>query len=111
MISITPQEIILIVGMAAVTFMTRYPVMVYFGRLEMPESVMRALRFVPPAVLTAIIVPMIVMPDGEQIAITATNPALFGGVAAGLVAWRSHNLLLTIGAGMAIFWVWRLLFA
>ena len=77
----------LIVGMAVVTFVTRYPVMVYFGRLEMPETVGRALRFVPPAVLTAIIVPMMVMPDGEQIALTATNPALFGGAAAALIAW------------------------
>lgn len=110
MINITSQEIVLIVGMAAVTFVTRYPVMAYFGRLEMPETILQALRFVPPAVLTAIIVPMMVMPDGEQIAINATNPALFGGAAAALVAWRTQSLPLTIGAGMAIFWGWRLLF-
>lgn len=109
MINITSQEVVLIAGMAVVTFVTRYPVMAYFGRLEMPGSILRALRFVPPAVLTAIVVPMIVMPDGEQIAITYTNPALFGGAAATLVAWRTHNLPLTIGVGMAIFWGWRLL--
>jgi branched-subunit amino acid transport protein len=109
MINITLNEFVLIVGMAVVTFVTRYPVMVYFGRLEIPEPIMRTLRFVPPAVLTAITVPMVVMPDGEQIALTYTNPALFGSAAAALVAWRTHNLPLTIGAGMALFWGWRLI--
>ncbi|MDX2163781.1 MAG: AzlD domain-containing protein [bacterium] len=100
-------ELLLVVGMALVTFAVRYPVMVLVGRLPLPESLFRALRYVPPAVLAAIIVPGIVMPAG-RIDLSPTNTYLVAGVAAGLVAWRTKNILLTIVIGMGLFLFLRL---
>ena len=48
----------LLVGLG--TYATRLSFILLFGRREIPVGVRRALRFVPPAVLTAIIFPELV---------------------------------------------------
>lgn len=100
------NEALLIVGMAAVTFAVRYPVMAILGKVPLPNPLLRALRYVPPAVLTAIIVPAALMPSGE-LQLNINNAYLVAGVVAVLVSWRTKNLLLTIIVGMAAFWLWR----
>lgn len=100
------NEFVLILGMALVTFAIRYPMLVLVGRVELPDNLIRALRYVPVAVLTAIIVPAVIMPEGAP-DISLSNSYLVGGVIAALIAWRTRNLLLTIGGGMVIFLVWR----
>ncbi|MGQ9909726.1 MAG: AzlD domain-containing protein [Candidatus Flexifilum sp.] len=104
------DEWLLILGMALVTFSVRYPVMVLVSRMPLPGRVFRALRYVPPAVLAAIIVPAVVRPTGE-FDLAPTNPALIGALTAVAVAWRTKNLLLTIVLGMLAFWGWRALLA
>jgi len=103
------NELIMVVGMALVTFLIRYPTMVLVGKIPLPDRVFRALRYVPPAVLAAIIVPSVLMPDGKTLFISPTNSYLVGGILAVVIAWRSKNLLLTIVLGMAIFLGLRLL--
>jgi branched-subunit amino acid transport protein len=100
------NEFLLIVGMAAVTFGVRYPVLVLVGKIPLPDRVFRALRYVPPAVLAAIIVPSVLMPTGE-IDVRPTNSYLIAGIISALIAWRTKNLLLTIVLGMGVFLVWR----
>ncbi|MEW5958423.1 MAG: AzlD domain-containing protein, partial [Chloroflexota bacterium] len=51
------NELYLIGGMALVTFAIRYSMFALAGRVEFPARLRRALHYVPPAVLTAIIVP------------------------------------------------------
>jgi len=102
------SEFFLVAGMALVTFAARYPVLAFFGRLNPPPYVLQALKFVPPAVLTALIVPSVLLPEGE-LAVQLQNAALVAGVLAALIAWRTRNLLLTIVLGMAAFWLWRAL--
>jgi branched-subunit amino acid transport protein len=103
------NEVLLIAGMALVTFGVRYPVLALFGKIPLPMSVLRALRYVPSAVLTAIIVPAILLPDGTALQIGPNNPYLVAGIAAMLVAWRTKTLLPTIVVGMATLWIWRAL--
>ncbi|MCB9454051.1 MAG: AzlD domain-containing protein [Anaerolineaceae bacterium] len=102
------NEFALIVGMLLVTFIPRYGVMALLGRVELPGPVFRALRFVPPAVLSAIILPAVLL-NGEQgsLNLALTNSYLVAGIVAGVVAWRSKNVLLTIVLGMAFLWAWR----
>jgi branched-subunit amino acid transport protein len=69
------------------------------GRFEVPETMRRALRFVPPAVLTAIVVPELLIRSG-QMDVSLTNFRLLAGVMAVLVAWKTRNTLLTIVGGM-----------
>lgn len=101
------NEVLLVLGMALVTFAVRYPVMVLVGRLPLPEGLFRALKFVPPAVLAAIVVPGMLMPEGT-INVSPTNAYLVAGIVAGVVAWRSKNVLITIVIGMALFLLLRL---
>lgn len=98
------NEVILIAGMVAVTFLVRYPVLALLGKVTLPDPLLRALRYVPPAVLTAIIVPEVLLPDG-QLKLT-NNGYLVAGVVAVLVSWRTKSLLLTIVIGMAALWLW-----
>ncbi len=98
------NEVALIAGMMAVTFLIRYPVLALLGKVPMPDPVLRALRYVPPAVLTAIIVPEVLLQDG-QLRIVG-NGYLIAGLVAVLVSWRTRSLLLTIILGMAALWVW-----
>lgn len=103
------NEFVMIAGMALVTFIVRYPVLVLVGKIPLPDRVFRALRYVPPAVLAAIIVPAVLIPNGESVDISLTNSYLVAGVASALFAWRTKNLLLTIVLGMAFFLLWRVL--
>lgn len=103
-------EFALILGMAAVTFVVRYPVLALVSRMRLAPAVERAMRYIPPAVLAAIITPALFMPEGT-LSLRLENSALAAGVVAALLAWRTRNLILTILGGMAIFWVWRLLIA
>ncbi len=103
------NEILLILGMMAVTFGVRYVPLLIVGRVTLPDEVIRALRFVPVAVLTAIVVPAMLMPQGN-LELQLTNAYLVAGIVALVVSWRTKNLLLTIVVGMGFFLLWRAAF-
>lgn len=98
----TTQEILLVAGMALITFGIRYPMLVLVGRVQLPPRVIAALRFVPVAVLTAICVPAMLLPKGTWW-VGLDNAWLLAGIVTVLVSWRTRNLLLTIVVGMAVF--------
>lgn len=103
------NEVWLLAGMAIATMATRIPVLVALSRRMLPEGVERALRYVPPAVLSAIILPIVVLREGELNLVT-NNAMLPASLIAILISWRSKNLLLTIVVGMTAFLVWRMIF-
>ncbi len=102
----TTNELLLVAGMALITFGIRYPMLVLVGRVQLPESVINALKFVPVAVLTAICVPAVLLPKGE-LWIAPNNPWLLAGIVTILVSWRTKNLLLTIVVGMGSYLLLR----
>ncbi|MBF2050638.1 MAG: AzlD domain-containing protein [Elainella sp. C42_A2020_010] len=100
------NEFLLITGMVIVTFLIRYPVLAMSGRLQLAPWFLQLLRFVPPTVLTAIVVPAVLMPN-DQLWLDFTNARLIGAIAAvGIGVWRK-NLLLTIVIGMLVFFIWQ----
>ncbi|MCB0209398.1 MAG: AzlD domain-containing protein [Anaerolineae bacterium] len=101
------SELYLIAGMAVVTFVIRYSMFAVAGRFEFPDGLNNALRYVPPTVLTAIIVPAVLMPNGEAIDVSWTNAYLVGAIVAAVIGWTSENLLLTIVVGMGVFFGWQ----
>ncbi|MFN8494110.1 MAG: AzlD domain-containing protein [Caldilineaceae bacterium] len=103
----TQHEFFLILGMALVTFAVRYPVLALVSRMPLPDGLLRAMRFIPPAVLTAIVVPAVLIPDGQTVNTRYDNSYLIASLIAGVVAWQSKNLLLTIIVGMFAFGGWR----
>jgi branched-subunit amino acid transport protein len=102
----TGDELLIIVGMTAVTFGVRYPVLALVGRLRLPQPVIRALRYVPVAVLTAIVVPELLIRDGAW-HVSIDNAYLVAGIVSIVISWRTKNLLLTIVIGMGVFLLWR----
>ena len=102
----TTNELVLVAGMAAVTFLVRWPVLALVSRITLPQAVLDGMKFIPPAVLAAIIAPAMLMPAGT-IDLSLSNAYLVAGLAAGLIAWRTRNLLATIVLGMALFLIWR----
>ena len=99
---------LIFIGMGAVTYLTRLSLIALIGRIEVPPIIQRALRFVPPAVLSAIIFPELLSPGGS-LDISPNNVRLLAGALAALIAWRTKNVLLTIGVGMAALWILRAL--
>lgn len=83
------------------TFGMRFFFIYLLGRFEVPETMRRALRFVPPAVLSAIVVPELLI-RSNQIDVSWMNFRLLAGVFAVLVAWKTKNTLLTILGGMMV---------
>jgi branched-subunit amino acid transport protein len=71
------------------------------GRFQVPETMRRALHYVPPAVLSAIIFPELFLRNGS-LDLSMENIRLLAGLAAVSVAWFSRNTLVTIIAGMAV---------
>ena len=104
------NEFVLIAGMTLVTFAVRYPVLALVGRMQLPDNVLRALRYVPVAVLTAIIIPTMFAPDGGAVDISLNNAYLIAGFVSIGVAWYRKNLLMTIVMGMVVFLAWRAIF-
>ena len=94
---------LIIFCMGLVTYAIRLSLIAAIGRIDVPPLVQRGLRFVPPAVLSAIIFPELLRPGGT-LDLSLGNLRLLAGVLATLVAWRTRNVLLTIAVGMAALW-------
>jgi len=82
-----------------ITFGMRFSLIYLFGRFQVPETMRRALHYVPPAVLSAIIFPELFLRNGSM-DISMENTRLLAGLIATLVAWFSKSTLVTILAGM-----------
>jgi branched-subunit amino acid transport protein len=92
------------VAAGLLTYAIRLSFIVLIGDGEVPSRVQQALRFVPPAVLTAIIFPELLMPGGV-LEISLSNSRLLAGLLATVVAWRTKNAVLTVVVGMAVLWI------
>jgi branched-subunit amino acid transport protein len=99
--------LLLILGMALITYVIRSAVFVLGERLAFPPLMRTALGFVPVTVLTAIIVPMAVSPHGGSPEITWRNPQLVGALASCAVCIATRRPLVTIAVGLAVFFVWQ----
>ena len=100
-------EVGLILGMAVITFAIRYTLFAMGHKVRFSPVVTQALNYVPVAVLSAIAVPVMLMPDGEGLQLSLDNAYLVGGIAAIIIAARWRNLLATIAGGILCFFVWR----
>lgn len=97
---------LLILGMALITFAIRYSLFA-FPDLSFTPVVRQALHYVPTAVLTAIVVPGMLLPDGQHWALRLDNAYLLAGLATIAIAALTRHLLATIGGGLLVFFVLR----
>jgi branched-subunit amino acid transport protein len=92
--------LVMLIG-GLITFGMRFSLIFLFGKFHIPETMRKALHYVPPAVLSAIVFPELIYPSpSNQLDISLGNTRLLAGVIAILVAWYTKNTLITILAGM-----------
>lgn len=101
-------EVWLILGMTLVTFGIRYVLFAFADNIRFPDTLKRALNYVPIAVLTAIIFPAVFMPSGT-IFIDFNNPYIFGAVVAVIVSFWKKNMLITVLLGLISFALYKYL--
>ena len=91
---------IVILAMAALTFGQRASFLLLPERVQLPALLVRALRYVPAAVLTAIWAPELLLHNGT-LSFALGNERLLAGMVAIAVAWRYRVTFGTIVAGLA----------
>jgi branched-subunit amino acid transport protein len=99
----TPTLWLTILGAGAVTFALRLSFVLLLGRVEIPSFLERALRYVPAAVLTAVVIPLLFYAEGS-LDLSLGNGRLVAGVVAALICWRTRSVPLTLIGGMATLW-------
>ncbi len=95
---------LIIIGMGVITFAIRLSMIVMSGQIQLGDNLQRALRFVPAAVLSAIIVPEMVQPGGT-LDLSLGNERLIAGLIAIGVAWTTKNMIWTVAVGMIALWI------
>jgi branched-subunit amino acid transport protein len=93
---------LVIIAVGALNYASRLSFIAFFARRSMPPLLARALRYVPAAMLTALIVPMVVTPAAG---IETISPKIPAAMIAGAVAWGTRSSLKTMVAGMAALWL------
>lgn len=72
--------------------------------LRIPPLAKRALTFVPPAILSALVWPAVVVRHGH-IDLSPHNLFLVATLIAAIAAWRTGNIFITLLVGMGAFWL------
>ena len=103
--SLTIWMVTLVVG--ALNFASRVSFIAWFARNDMPPLLTRALRHVPVAMITAIVVPAVVFIAPGTLGFTPENAKLVAALIAGLTAWWRRNTVETIVVGMTALWLMR----
>jgi len=93
----------MIVSIGLISFAIRFLPIVLITRLGLPERFKRALTFVPPAVMTAIITPALFFAGGAP-TIAIDVPRLAAAAFAAVIAWRTRSVLWTVVLGMCALW-------
>jgi len=93
-----------IVAVGLLNYLSRLSFIALFARFPMPPAMARALRFVPAAMLTAIVVPAVVFRAPGVLDISYANPKLVAAFVAMAVAWRTRSVTASMVSGMVALW-------
>ena len=94
---------IIIIVSGLITFSMRFVFLTPVMPGQLSQNALTAMRLVPIAVLWTIVVAEIFL-DGNHIAELASNTRIIAAIGAGLIAWRTKSVLLTIGCGLPFLW-------
>jgi len=98
-----------ILGLAGITVLTRCFFFILDRPWSLPSWAHRALQYAPVAALAGVVVPEVVMADGQLVA-TWQDARLFAAAAgAALFFWR-RSVLVTLVGGMAVYLPLHLVF-
>lgn len=96
-----------IAAIGVCTFAIRLSFIYLFGRIEsVPPRIRHVLRYVPAAVLAALVVPSVVTVQ-PTVGETLLDDRLVAATVAAVVAWRTEDVFATILVGMGTLWLIR----
>jgi branched-subunit amino acid transport protein len=93
-----------VLAIGGATFLMRLSFIGLAGRYNLPPWGQRALRYVPVAVLAALVAPDLLAHAGT-LDVGLSNARLWAGAAAILVAWRTRSVVATVAVGMGVLWL------
>ena len=96
------EILILILGMALVTFLPRFFPMVFLTRRVLPERVKKGLDYFPISILSAIVFPILFFNGEGRMEIQPHS--LLSSIPVFLFAWKVKSLWGSVILGMAIYW-------
>ena len=92
----------IIVGMAGVTVLTRCFFFILDRPWSLPDWAHRALRYAPVAALAGVVIPEIVMNNGQLVA-TWQDARPYAAIVGALVFFWRRSVLATLVVGMAVY--------
>lgn len=110
--SVQPYHLLLILGMALVTYLPRALPLVLLSSRRLNPGIERWLRLIPPAVLAALLAPELFLVQsgagggsgveaGPEIFVSPQNIMLLAAIPSFLVAWFGKSFFGTVITGMA----------
>ena len=97
------QKVILltILGMAVVTYLPRLLPVYFLSSRSLPPLVVDWLRYVPVAVLAAMLFPSLLV-QGDQVILATNNIFLYAAFPTLLVAWKTRSLFGSVVVGVVL---------
>ena len=95
--------LVMIIG-GIFTFGTRFVMLSGWAAHGLPRWLIDALTFVPIAVLTAILVPAVLIDPATQQIIVLGNARVVAAAVATIIALLTRNVIATISSGLATLW-------
>ncbi|NQY58338.1 MAG: AzlD domain-containing protein [Ilumatobacteraceae bacterium] len=98
----TIAAITAVLSVGVLTYLSRAGLILFLAERPLPLQIQRALRYVGPAVLSALTVTLVAGSDGVSGVEFAEVTAIAAG---GIVAALTRNLIASLVAGMAVLWL------
>ena len=98
------RYLLIIAGMGLVTYLPRWAPVFFLTRKRMPEWLVRWLELVPAAILSALLVPALIV-SGQPRSIDFARPDLLAALPTLLFALKTRSLGGTVVFGMALYWM------
>lgn len=97
---------LIIAGLFVVTVLTRSFFVILGNSIKLPQRLQRAMQYAPAIAMSCIVAPVLFIENGHLTSLS--NPLLWGGLAAFLIAIASRSIVLTMVGGMLVLTVFRL---
>ncbi|MBI2881053.1 MAG: AzlD domain-containing protein [Candidatus Tectomicrobia bacterium] len=107
---VTESVLLLSLAMAAVTYLSRGPILVMASRLPLPAFVRYCLEAAPAAALATLTVSLILYPGGQWAGLKG-NPSAYAALVTLGAALYLRNILLIVGIALAAFHAFKWLLA
>ena len=89
-----------ILAVGGLNYLSRLSFIAFFANRSMPRWLSRMLKFVPVAMLTALVVPMVMAPGGAVIA--GDSARIVAALSAFVVAFFTGSVMWTLVVGMGV---------